>query len=453
MNPAELAERALARTRGQAQVTVTRERSQLARFAGSRPTQATEVDEVRVDVLAVCDGATAAAATSEVDDDGLREVGDRAARAAEAAARAGGGAYPGLPAPGEPSRGHDGWDPATARLDPSRPGAALASIFDQAGGRGVEAAGVWTAGAVETALASSNGLHAADATTDAHVKVLCHDGSGRSGFAAATATASGAVDPAAVARASADKCAGGDPAELEPGDYPAVLETDAVGSLLEFLGALAFNGLAHAEGRGALHGRLGQLVAAPAVNLSDSPRYPATLPRSIDAEGIAKAPLPLIQDGVAHAVVHDTRSAAVAGGAARSTGHAVAPGGAPSGPRATNLVMVGGGAADVEALAGDIERGVYVTRLWYVNPVHVRRTLLTGMTRDGTFLIEDGRITRPLRDLRFTDLALGLLQRVEALGSRPRLTSEAEFYGRRFATGVVCPAIRVGALRITGATP
>ena len=143
----------------------------------------------------------------------------------------------------------------------------------------------------------------------------------------------------------------------------------------------------------------------------------------------------------------------MAGGAARSTGHAVAPGGAPSGPRATNLVMVGGGVADVEALAGDIERGIYVTRLWYVNPVHVRRTLLTGMTRDGTFLIEDGRITRPLRDLRFTDSALGLLQRVEALASRPRLTSEAEFYGRRFATGVVCPAIRVSALRITGATP
>ena len=87
-----------------------------------------------------------------------------------------------------------------------------------------------------------------------------------------------------------------------------------------------------------------------------------------------------------------------------------------------------------------------------MNPVHVRRTLLTGMTRDGTFLIEDGKITRPLRDLRFTDSVLGLLQRVEGLAARPRLTSEAEFSGRRFPTGVVCPAIRVGALRITGAT-
>lgn len=452
MNPLELAERALVRTRGHAQVTVTRERSQLARFAGSRPTQATEVDDVRVDVLAVCDGTTAAAATSEIDDGGLREVGDRAARAAEAAARAGAGAYPGLPAPGEPPRAHDGWDLDTARLDPSRPGAALAAVFDEAGARGVEAAGVWTAGAVETAVASTTGLQAVDASTDAHVKVLCHAGSGRSGFAAATATSFARIDPAAVARAAAGKCASGEPAELGPGDYPAVLDSDAVGSLLEFLGALAFNGLAHAEGRGALNGRLGQLVAAPAVNVSDSPRYPGTLPRAIDAEGLAKAPLPLIQDGVAQGVVHDIRSAAAADGGARSTGHAVAPGGAPGGPRATNLVMVGGGEADVDALAAEIERGIYVTRLWYVNPVHVRRTLLTGMTRDGTFLIEDGRITRPLRDLRFTDSVLGLLQRVEGLASRSRLTSEAEFYGRRFATGVVCPAIRVGALRITGAT-
>ncbi|HEX2396790.1 MAG TPA: metallopeptidase TldD-related protein [Solirubrobacteraceae bacterium] len=452
MKLAELAERALERTRGQAQVTVTRERSQLARFAGSRPTQATEVDELRVEVVAVRDGATAAAATSKVDNDGLREVGDRAARAAQAAARAGGGAYPGLPAPSERPRAHEGWDPATARLEPSRPGAALAAVFEQASTRRVDAAGVWTAGAVETALASSTGLHAADATTDAHLKVLCRDGSGRSGFAAATATSCDAIDPAAVARAAADKTAAGEPAQLALGEHPAVLDADAVGSLLEFLAALALNGLAHAEGRGALCGRLGKLVASPAVNLSDSPRYPGTLPRAIDAEGVGKSPLALIQDGVAHRVVHDTRSAAIAGGDARSTGHALAPGGAPRGPRPTNLVLVGGGAADVAALAGGIERGIYVTRLWYVNTVHAKQTLLTGMTRDGTFLIEDGRITRPLRDLRFTDSVLGLLERVEGLTAQPRLTSEAEFYGPRFATGVVCPAVRVGALRITGTT-
>jgi predicted Zn-dependent protease len=222
--------------------------------------------------------------------------------------------------------------------------------------------------------------------------------------------------------------------------------------LLDFLGDLAFNGLAHAEGRGALTGRLGTRVTAPSINLSDSPRFARTLPRGFDAEGVPKSPLPLIQDGVAQAVVHDTRSAARAGGATRSTGHALAAGGAPSGPSPTNLVMVGGGCADEAELAAPIERGLYVTRLWYVNTVQERQTLLTGMTRDGTFLIEDGRVTRPVRDVRFTDSALRILQSTEALTAASQLTSEAHLYGRRFAYGVVCPALRAQGFRVTGTT-
>ncbi len=117
----------------------------------------------------------------------------------------------------------------------------------------------------------------------------------------------------------------------------------------------------------------------------------------------------------------------------------------------TNLVLVGGGAADEHELAAPIERGIYVTRFWYVNPVHETETLLTGVTRDGTYLIEDGKIARPLRDVRFTDSALGQLDRTQAHGARPRLVSEAELYGRRFAHGVVCPPLRVSGLRVTGA--
>jgi predicted Zn-dependent protease len=179
----------------------------------------------------------------------------------------------------------------------------------------------------------------------------------------------------------------------------------------------------------------------------------STLPRAFDAEGVPKRPIPLIQDGVAQRVVHDTRSAALAGRGARSTGHALAPGGALGGPEPTNLVLVGGGARDVHELAQPIERGLYVTRLWYVNAVHAKRTLLTGMTRDGTFLIEDGLITRPVRDVRFSDEALRILDATEALTAHPRLVTEGEFYGRRFASGVVCPAIRARGFRVTGATP
>jgi predicted Zn-dependent protease len=214
------------------------------------------------------------------------------------------------------------------------------------------------------------------------------------------------------------------------------------------LGNYAFNGLAYAEDRSALSGRLGQRVAAAGINLADSPRFPRQIQRSFDAEGVPKEPLPLIQDGVAHRVAHDTRSAAKVG--AVSTGHAIAPGGSPFGAVPTNLVLIGGGARDAADLARPIERGIYVTRLWYVNPVRPKEMLLTGVTRDGTFLIEDGEIASPIEDLRFTDSALGILDRTEALTSRPVLTSDGEFYGRRYAHGVVCPALRASAMRFTG---
>jgi predicted Zn-dependent protease len=455
VRPDELAERALSHCSGDAQATVVYERSLVSRFARSKPTQATQVDDTGVSILRVHDGHTGSADTNDLSDDGLRDVALRADAGARAAAAAAGGhgEYPGLPAPGAtPARGHDGFDAATAALDPAVAGEALRAAFAACAERDLEAFGIWTAGAVETAIASSAGVRVAEEVTDAYMKVIARDAGGRTGWACGTAVAAGRLHPAAIAARAVGKVTRAEPADLAPGEYPVVLEPEAVGDLLDFLGFLAFNGLAHAEGRGALDGRLGTRVAAPAINLSDSPRYPRTLPRSFDFEGVPKAPLPLIQDGVAHAVVHDTRSAARASGGAHSTGHATAPGGSSFGPHPTNLVLIGGGAADEAELAAPIERGIYVTRFWYVNVVREKQTLLTGMTRDGTFLIEDGRISRPLRDLRFTDSVLRILEATEALASGQRLVSEAEFYGRRFATGVVCPALRAGGFRITGQT-
>jgi PmbA protein len=446
----DLAERALALCDGDAQVTVTRERSLLSRFARSHPTQATSVDDLTVHVLILRDGQAGSAQTNLTDDDGLRAATARAESAARAAAASGAGDHPGLPAPAH-YRPHDGWDAATARLDPAVAGAALASAFATAAEHGLEAFGIWTAGEVETTIASSTGLRARDRVTDAYMKVICRDTAGRTGWGAAAGSSIAALDPAAIAAEAVSKVPREDPIELGPGEYPVVLEPDAVGELLTFLGALAFNGLAHAEGRGALDGRLSTRVAAPAINLADSPRYARTLPHAFDQEGVPKAPLPLIQDGVAHRVTHDLRSAALAGAA--STGHALEPGGSPYGPAPTNLVLAGGGAADSAELAAPIERGLYVTRLWYVNPVHAKQTLLTGTTRDGTYLIENGRITRPVRDVRFTDSVLRILEATEALTMRQRLVSTADFYERRFASGVVCPALRAQGFRVTGVKP
>jgi predicted Zn-dependent protease len=285
------------------------------------------------------------------------------------------------------------------------------------------------------------------------MKTTCIAPDGRSGWANRSGVSLADLDPRATAEAAALRASGAfaqrrDVARAEPGEYRVVLAPAAIAEMLDWLALAAFNGLAHAEGRGALVGRLGKQVVASQVNLSDSPRYPRTLPRAFDAEGVPKAPLPLIQDGVASNVAHDTRSAALVDGA-RSTGHALSPGGSSWGAMPWNMVLAGGGAADEAELCAPIERGVYVTRLWYTNAIRPNETLITGVTRDGTFLIEDGQIAAPLEDLRLTDSVLRVLETTEELTRDHLLWNEGEFYGRRFATGTVAPAIR-STLRFSG---
>ena len=445
----ELAHRALAAAGGDALAAVTHERSLMLRFARSRPTQATSIDDVTVEVAAVRDGHVGRAAGNDTSADGLASIGQAAAGAAEAAARAAPapGSFPGFP-PVAPSRPHEGHDPATAALDPEAGGRALGAAIATAERVGAEAGGIWTAAEVERAVVSTAGAEASERVTDAFMKVLATAPSGRSGYAAQTAVASGALDPESLARRAAAKAvAQGAPMTLEPGEYPVVLEPHAVAELLWVLARAAFDGMAHAEGRGALEGRLATRVASPAVNLSDSPQYGSTLPRAFDAEGVPKAPLPLIEDGVAHRVVHHTRSAALVG--AESTGHARVA--ADSGRAlATNLVMAGGGAADEDELCAGVERGIYVTRLWYTNILRPADSLFTAVTRDGTFLIEDGKITNPVSDMRVTDSALEIFGRITALGARSTLTSDGELYGRRFAYGTVCPPLSAAAIRFSG---
>jgi PmbA protein len=435
---------------GEGLARVIRERSYMLRFAANRPTQATSVDDVTVELAVVRGGHVGRAATNRVDREGLALCARQATEAAEVAGTAGPGGHPGLRVGGGGARVDGAFDPATARLDPARGAAAMETASSVARAAGLEAHGIWTEGVVEHAVADEHGGNH-ERTTDVFFKVVCIDAPRRrSGYAALAARAADRLDAPAMCESAARKASvGGEVAELPSGEYPVVFEHAAVGLLTAMLGATAFNGLAHAEGRGALVDRLGAQVAAPAINLADSPQSQLTLPRGFDAEGTLKRPLALIQDGVARAVVHDRRSAALDG--TESTGHAIEPGGHPSGPWPANLVLDGGGAADVAELCAPIERGIYVTRLWYANVIRPKETLVTAVTRDGTFLIENGAVTVPLRDLRLTDSLLGMLSRVQALTSEQRLTSEGDFYGRRFASGVVCPAARVESVRFTSA--
>ena len=179
----------------------------------------------------------------------------------------------------------DSFDPATAELDPARGGAALADAFAEADAHGVEAHGIWTVAEQDQAWATAEG-GGEERRTDAFMKVICIAPNGRSGYASQAAVAGSELSPGALAeRAALKAAASGEPEELPPGEYPVVFEPQAVGWLLDLLGGTAFNGLAHAEGRGALDGRLGKAVAAAAINLSDSPTSAADAPALVRRRG------------------------------------------------------------------------------------------------------------------------------------------------------------------------
>jgi PmbA protein len=194
----------------------------------------------------------------------------------------------------------------------------------------------------------------------------------------------------------------------------------------------AFAGAAALDGP--LGGRFGTRAVAPCINLSDSPRYPATLPRSFDAEGVPVQPVPLVQDGVANRAVHDSTTSAAAGTA--STGHAARPAGlAP--PRAEHLVLVGGGAVDPDELAAPLGRGLVIASL---SPGDG-----PGALAQGVRVIRDGRIAEPARSVTVSFDPLELLSHAHALTAAQR-TVPAPPGAPAWALGAtVCPWLRAGA--------
>jgi predicted Zn-dependent protease len=310
-----------------------------------------------------------------------------------------------------------------------------------------DAANLETSGAFSTetamiAVANSRGMWNSHTVTQAKLLTVMMDGNGASGYAQATGTDVRAIDATAVGEEAADKALRSRDAEdLEPGNYPVILEEYAVATILEYLSWMGFSALAVEEGRSFME--LGQQVMGANASIWDDGLDPSGLPTAIDFEGVPKRRVDLIIDGVARAVVHDTATAQRAG--VQSTGHGL-PAPNAFGPMAWNLFMAPGSSSK-DAMMGGIERGVWVTRLHYVNIVHAKRGILTGMTKDGTFLIEDGRITRPIRNLRFSQSIPEAFSEIEAIGAETRLVA-AEYSG---ITARV-PALRIAHFGFTGAT-
>jgi PmbA protein len=425
----------------EAEAIFTARDAALTRFANSRIHQNVADRDATLRLRIVQDARTGVATTNRLDDEGLREVVSRAsATLALAAPNPDGAALADpLPSDADPKLGYV---EATAHADPELRAGGVRAVIAAGDAAHLESSGAFSTETATLAVANTRGMSNAHSVTQAKLLTVMMDGNGGSGYAQATAPDVRALDPAALGEEAADKAArSAEAVDLEPGEYPVVLEEYAVATVLEYLSWMGFSALAVEEGRSFME--LGSQIMGPNVTIWDDGLDPLGLPTAIDYEGVPKQRVDLISAGVASAVVHDTATAARAG--TFSTGHGL-PAPNAFGPIAWNLFMAPGSSAKEVMLSG-IKRGVWVTRFHYVNVVHARRGILTGMTKDGTFLIEDGRVTRPIRNLRFTQSIPDAFSAIDAIGSETRLVA-AEYSG----INARVPALRIARFAFTGAT-
>jgi predicted Zn-dependent protease len=274
---------------------------------------------------------------------------------------------------------------------------------------------------------------------------------GMSGYATQTSSAVNRLDPQACSSEAAGKAARTrDAKEIEPGPYRAVLEPYALAELIQYFSYDSLGALGLLEERSYFAGRLGERVFDEKVSLYDDALDPTGLPKRFDFEGMPKQRVTLVEDGVAHGVVWDRRTANRAGGDARTTGHAPTIGMHSYGPLPFALSMPGGDAESLDELVELVGDGIYVTRLHYLGIVHPREGVITGMTRDGTFRIRDGKIAEPLVNLRFTVAVPDVLADVPGLTRDVKLVNQSDFYGERYPFGFLSPAIATARFNITG---
>ena len=445
MNARDVAHAALEVAGGEAEAIAQVESSGLARFAGSEVHQPTLIENAVVTLRVVQDSRAGVATTNRVDADGLVELVRRATEAAESAPPD--DRFPGLAPPAEPAE-VEGYDEETARLGPDEQARLAAAAIEASGDLPVY--GFFTSAVSDLAIASSTGLSVDQQMTDATALVVAADNAG-SGYAERTAWRAGALDPAAVTREAVDKAERTkEAAEIEPGVYRAVLEPYAFAELLQYFSYDSLGALGLLEERSYFTGRLGRKVFDEKISIADDALDPRGFPKSFDFEGTPKQRVQLVEQGVARAVVWDRTTATQAGNGAQSTGHAPPAESRDWGPLPYALSVAPGEAPAVEDLAQLVGDGLYITRLHYLGVVHPREGVITGMTRDGTFRIRNGKIAEPLVNLRFTVAVPEFLQDVYGLTTRASLVNAQSFYGERYPNGVMVPAIASARFAITG---
>ncbi len=427
----------------EAEVLVLAGDSALTRFANSEIHQNVAERSLTVSLRHVVGRRIAVVSTGKVDAEGLRSLVHRAAAIARSCEEL--DDWAGLPAPIAPggavvSGSGAGWSSGSADATPEFRAEGVRAVIGAADAAGVTAYGSFTTESEGVAVANSAGIRAAESRTSSQLLTVHMSPNGGTGYAEAVSMDATTIDAAAIGREAAAKARASDnPVSLPAGDYPVVLEEYAVVDITDQLGYLGFSALAVQEGRS--FAEPGRRIGSDLVTIVDDGSDRHGLPMAFDYEGVPKQRVPLVEGGVCREVVFDSQTAARAGRA--STGHGL-PAPNPYGPFPLNAVMAAG-STPREELIGSMDRGLLVTRFHYTNVVHPKLAIITGMTRDGTFLVEGGKLVGPVRNLRFTQSYLDALAGVTAVGDSRKTI-------RGFLGAAVVPALRIDAWTFTGIT-
>jgi len=433
--------------------------SALTRFANNSIHQNVAEENYGVSLRTVFGGRTARATTNRFDDESLRDV----VKASEALARvqepdadllpvphAGGSALAtqGRPPQSAPSRHFE----QTAALTPAQRAEAVGQIVGIAQKKKLTAAGIFASSESVEGIINSRGLSQWHTQTSAEISItmLAADSSG---WQKANSPDVANLDPVALAQVAAGKATtSAAPREIPPGKYTVILEPAAVLDTVGF-GFFDFGGLAILDQRSFLNNRIGTQLFGENINIWDDVSHPQQSGSPFDGEGVLRKRLKLVENGVvkklvyARATAEKIEKSEYAGkvGSIEATGHGF-PIPNEMGEAPMNIVFEPPrDPKTVEEMIASTERGILVTRLWYIREVDPYEKILTGMTRDGTFLVENGKIVCGLRNFRFNQSLIEMLSNVEQMSTPVRTSGEESF-------DMVVPAMKVRGFNFTEVT-
>ena len=414
----------------------------LTRFANNCIHQNVTERNIQITVRSVLGTKVGIAVSNDVRPDSLRQLAVRAYEVARL--QPDNPEFKGLPRPHR-STAVAAFDVEVAECTPEERAARVAVICRKAAASSCIAAGSMTTSSFSIGVANSTGVFAEHRSTMADASTVIM-GNTSSGWAQSTGWRLNSINTEVLADEALWKVhRGANPVDFDPGDYPVILDPYATADLVEMLAFDGMGALAVQEGRSWMNGRLGQRVMSETVNIIDDALSADGIPLPFDFEGVPKKVMPIVASGVVLTPVFDSFTAGREEGK-QSTGHATPP--SPQGrfgPAPLNLFLRPG-TANLDDMIKSTKSGLYITRFWYTRTVHPRDAVVTGMTRDGTFVIRDGEIAHPVKSLRFTQSYVDALKATEAIGAMPRLLRSG------FGGATSVPAVKLGQFRFTSST-